>query len=121
MAGDDRGDGRIAGIGSGGRGGKPAGLAIGGGPGGLSGRGARAARARDARRARGPFRFRPGGAGHAAQLVQGQVQLDLGGLPGPLRQAPGAGQPAAGFFESVMTALRGRPGVFRAGLLAQRV
>jgi hypothetical protein len=116
MAGDDRDEGRIAGIGGGGRAGQPARLSAGGRPRGLGGRRARAARA--ARRARGPFRFRVGRTGHAAQLVQGQVQLDLRRLPGVLRQAPGADQPPAGFFEGVVAPLCGAAHILGAGLLA---
>ena len=65
MAGDDRNDGGVAVIPGSGRGGAR--------PGGFGG----------------------SGSGQPAQLVQGQVQLDLGGLPGPLGQAPGRDQPPA--------------------------
>ena len=44
-------------------------------------------------------------AGLAAQLVEGHVQLDLGGLPAALRQAPRPDQPPARFFQRVMLPL----------------
>jgi len=50
-------------------------------------------------------RPRPGGLGggsrEAAELVEGHVQHDLGGLAGALRQAPGADQPTAGLIRQL--------------------
>ena len=46
------------------------------------------------------------------------MQLDVGGLPGPVGQAAGPGQPAAGFFEGVVVTLHRGPRILRPGLLA---
>src|SRR5260370_862131 len=45
-----------------------------------------------------------GGADAVQELVQAQVQLELDGLAGPVREAPGGEQPAARFFEGVVLA-----------------
>ena len=42
-----------------------------------------------------PGGFRAGGAVQAAELIEGHMELDLGGLPGPLGQASRAREPAA--------------------------
>ncbi len=60
-------------------------------------------------------------AGHAHQLVQGQVQLDLRGLARPVREAAGREEEAHGLFEGVVAALPGRPVILRARLLPERV
>ena len=62
----------------------------------------------------------PGGADPVEQLVQIELQLQLDGLPGPLRQAPGGQQPPARLFEGVVLALRDAAGVLGAHLLAER-
>ena len=62
-----------------------------------------------------------GPAVQAAELIQAHVQLDLGGLPGPVRHAPGGDQPPARLLQRVVTALPHRPGVLGPGLLPQRV
>ena len=91
MAGDDRGDRRVA-AGAGGRGRAVA------SPGGSG-----LARA-----------------GQAQQLVEGHVQVDLGGLASPVGQ-PAGDEAAARFGEGVVLPLARRPGVFRAGLDGQGV
>ena len=49
------------------------------------------------------------------------MQLDLGGLPGPVGNEPGGDQTPARFLDCVVVTLPDRAGVFRAGLLAQGV
>jgi hypothetical protein len=44
----------------------------------------------------GPRGLRVGGAVQVAELAEGQVELDLGGLPGPAGDVPGRDQPPAG-------------------------
>ena len=60
------------------------------------------------------------GAGGVHQLIQGQVQLHLRRLPGPLRQAPRGEQQPHRLFQGVVVALPGGPVILRAGLLPQR-
>src|SRR5258708_7362054 len=62
-----------------------------------------------------------GGADAVQELVQAQVQLELDGLAGPVREAPGGEQPAARFFEGVVLAFGDGADVFRPGFLAQAV
>ena len=73
------------------------------------------------RRSAGPGRLGGGGAGQAAELVQSQVQQDLGGLPGPLGQPPGGDQPPARLLEGVVLTLALAAQILRPGPLAQRV
>ncbi len=61
------------------------------------------------------------GFGLAEQLAEGQVQLDLGGLPGPVRQPPGGDQPAAGFLQRVVVPLAGGAQVLGPGPAVQGV
>jgi hypothetical protein len=68
-----------------------------------------------------PRRLRAARAVQAAELVQGHVQLDLGGLPGPVRQAPRTHQPPASLLQRIMITLTLRPHVLQANLLAQRL
>ena len=103
VAGDQGGDGRVARIPAGGPGGQPAGLAV---PGGLPGP---------------PRALGAAAAGQIPQLVQGQVQLDVGGRPGPAGQPPGPGQPAAGLLQRVVVTLHRGPPILGPGLLAQRL
>ncbi len=60
-----------------------------------------------------------GGAGAVQELVQGQVQLELEGLAGPVGKAPGGEQPPARFFQGVVLAFGDGADVFGPGLLAQ--
>ena len=92
-AGDDRDDGGVA-VGAGRRGG-----AAGGDP-------------------RGGLRV---GFGLAGELAEGHVELDLDRLPGPVGQARGRDQAAAGFGQRVMVPLRSGADVLRPGPLAERV
>ena len=57
----------------------------------------------------------------AAELIQGHLQLDLGGLPGPGRDAPRRDQPPAGLLQRIVAALPHGPGVLGPGPLAQRL
>jgi hypothetical protein len=68
-----------------------------------------------------PRVLRLGGAVQVAELVQGQVQLNLRRLAGPVRQPTRRDEPPAGFFEGVVTALGGSPRILRAGFLPQRL
>ena len=95
-AGDDRGDRRVAVIAEAGRG------AVVRGPG-------------SARRAR----RQPAGA--VQELVEGEVQLQLDGLPGPVRQAPRGQQAAECLLERVVVTLDPGAGVLRPGLFPQRL
>ena len=53
------------------------------------------------------------------ELVQPELQAQVDGLAGPLRQATGGQQPPARFLERVMLPLRDAAGVLRAHLLAE--
>ena len=57
----------------------------------------------------------------AGEFVEADVELDLGGLPGPVGQAAAGDQPAASLLQGVVVALPLGPGVLRPGLLAQGV
>ena len=57
----------------------------------------------------------------ASQLAERHVELDLNRLPGPVRQARGGDQAAAGFCQRVMVPLRPGADVFRPGPLAEGV
>ncbi len=48
------------------------------------------------------------------------MQLELDGLAGPVREAPGGEQPAEGFFQGVVLAFGDGADVFGPGFLAQR-
>jgi hypothetical protein len=64
-----------------------------------------------------PRVFGAGRARQVPQLGQAQVHLDLGGLAAAGGQRAGRDEAAAGVLQRVVAALRGGPGVFRAGLL----
>ncbi len=49
------------------------------------------------------------------------MELDLGGLPGPVGNEPGGDYPPARLLQSIVVTLPDRAGVFRAGFLAQGV
>ncbi len=49
------------------------------------------------------------------------MELDLGGLAGPVRDPTGGDESSAGLFEGVVVPLPAGAGVFRAGLLAEGV
>src|SRR6185437_16789647 len=57
----------------------------------------------------------------AGQFFQRHVELDLGGLPGPVRQAPGSDKTPARLLQRVVVTLPLGAGVLRADFLAQRV
>ena len=107
VAGDDRDDGRVAGRGLGFGAGQPARPAL------------ASPAVADLRGHPGPFGGRR--AWHVAQVGQPEVDVDLGGLATAGGQRAGGDQPPAGVFQRVVAALRGGPGVLRAGLLTQRL
>src|SRR5260221_11492395 len=64
----------------------------------------------------------PGGqAGAVQELAEGEVELQLDGLPGPVRQAPRSQQAAECLLERVVVTLDPGAGVLRPGLLPQRL
>ena len=60
-------------------------------------------------------------AGAGQEAAEGEVQVEAGGLPGAVGQAPGREQPPARFFQGVVAALGLAAGVLGAGFLPQRV
>jgi hypothetical protein len=79
VAGDDGSDLSVARVGLGGGAGGPVGLPVPGGPAGGP----------------GGLGLGGGGAGQVAELVEGDVELHLGGLPGHVGEVPGGDEPAA--------------------------
>src|SRR5579871_2438223 len=55
------------------------------------------------------------------EFTEIDVELDLGGLPGPVGEPAGGDEPAAGFFQGVVVALPLGAGVLGPGFLAERV
>ena len=57
----------------------------------------------------------------AVEFFEGDVELDLGGLSGPVGEAVAGDQPPAGLLERIVIPLPLGPGVLRPGFLSQRV
>ena len=65
--------------------------------------------------------LRAGPAHAAEQVIQAHVDLDLGGLPGPVRHHPGRDQPPARLLQRVVVTLPDGAGVLGPRLLAQGI